>query len=106
MNEVCDQPNFEKVNFVENSPQTKNHFLMSPDFFQFSFLHTVTDSISVPHVILKMADREIGYITVIWKHIESLYKPYKPTKELLETLENRDDVKKVLDRGIIRGKNL
>ena len=47
---------------------------------------------SEPHVILEMVDREIGYTTVIWKHIESLYKLYKPTKELLETLENRDDV--------------
>ena len=58
---------------------------MSPDFCQFSFLHTLTVSISVPHVILKMVDREIGYITVIWKHIDSLYKPYKPTKELGNT---------------------
>ena len=33
-------------------------------------------------------------------------KPYRPTKELLEIFEDRDDVKKVLDRQIIRRKNL
>ena len=53
-----------------------------------------------------MADLEIGYVLVIWKHTKSPHKPYKPTKEHLGTLEDRDDVKKVLDRGIIRRKNL
>ena len=72
---------------------------MSLDCFQLFFFHPPTVSISV---LFEMAGREIGYIQMIWKHIKSLYKPSWPISEIWETIEDRDDVKKALDRGITR----